>query len=483
MTEALIEAADASPHVRVRYQCTPYHSESALYPVIQYWGFVAGFAPGDEPDAKLDKLEAALAHAGEPDRETAALVAGLLGLDGELRYVPLTLTPQQRRARTLQALLGHLTGLARRQPVLWVVEDAHWIDPTTLELIEMALDAVQDSDVMLLVTARPTFVPAFASHPVVTRLALNKLAKAATQAIVRRVTGGKSLPDVLLDEISSRTDGVPLFVEEMTKAVLESGALREDWDAFHLTGPLSALAIPNTLHDSLMARLDRLEPVKEVAQIASIIGRAFDHEMIVALSGMTEDRLADALGKLVDAELVFRRGTPPQASYLFKHALVRDAAHESLLKARRVALHAKLLEILERQPGAPPELKAQHAEAAGLNERAIHHWTASGRKAVERPAFKEAIASFERAIDLCRRLANGADRTRLEQGLQVELGQALIARHGYQADVTLDAFRRALDLADQLDDRPPAPGPVRQRPEAASVDRLGPPCSALRRTC
>jgi class 3 adenylate cyclase/predicted ATPase len=452
VTEALLEAAQEFPHTRVRYQCSPYHAESALYPVIQHWGFAAGFAPADGPDTRLDKLDALLALGGELDRETAALIASLLGLDGDPRYGPLSLTPQQRRTRTLQALLDQLEGLARQRPVLWVVEDAHWIDPTTLELIERALDGVQGSPVMLLVTARPTFVPAFASHPVVTRLALNRLARAATQAIVRRITGGKPLPDVLLDEIGARTDGVPLFVEEMTKAVLESGVLREGTDAFHLSGPLSTLAIPRTLHDSLMARLDRLEPVKEVAQIASVIGRNFDHEMIAALAGMPEERLADALGKLVDAELVFRRGTPPQASYLFKHALVRDAAYESLLKARRVTLHARLLDILERQPGASPEVMAQHAEAAGLNEHAIRHWTAAARRAVARPAFNEAISSFERAITLCRRTGGTTQEKRVEQGLQVELGQALIARHGYQASVTLDAFRRALELADELED-------------------------------
>ena len=217
--------------------------------------------------------------------------------------------------------------------MLWVVEDAHWIDPTTLELIELALDRVQGTRVLVLITARPTFVASFASHPVVTRLALNRLARAATQAIVSRITRGKRLPEVLLDEIAAETDGVPLFVEEMTKAVIESGVLREDADAYHLDGPLSALAIPTTLHDSLMARLDRLQPVKEVAQTAAVIGRSFDHRTIAALSDLPEAELADAMRRLVEAELVFRRGTPPDATYLFKHALVRDAAYESLLKA------------------------------------------------------------------------------------------------------------------------------------------------------
>ena len=252
-----------------------------------------------------------------------------MGLDGTARYGASTLTPQQRRARTLAALVDQLTGLAARRPVLWVVEDAHWIDPTTLEFLELALDAVQGCAALVVVTARPTFTASFASHPIVTRLALNRLARAATQAIVARITCGKPLPEALLDEIAARTDGVPLFVEEMTKAVLESGALREAADGWLLDGPLSALAIPTTLHDSLMARLDRLQPVKEVAQTASVIGRSFDHETVVALAGMPEADLAEAMRRLVEAELVFRRGTPPDASYLFKHALVRDAAYDT----------------------------------------------------------------------------------------------------------------------------------------------------------
>ena len=263
------------------------------------------------------------------------------------------LTPQQRRNRTLAVLVDQLTGLAARRTVLWVIEDAHWIDPTTLELIELALDRVQGASVLMLITARPTFVASFASHPVVTRLALNRLARAATQAIVLRITRGRRLPDALLEEIAARTDGVPLFVEEMTKAVIESGVLREEMDAYYLDRPLSALAIPTSLHDSLMARLDRLQPVKEVAQTAAVIGRSFEHRAIAALAAMPEADLTAAMSKLVEAELVFRRGTPPDASYLFKHALVRDAAYESMLKSRRQLLHMRLLGILEASGAAP----------------------------------------------------------------------------------------------------------------------------------
>jgi len=451
ITEALIDFVREEPHFLLRFQCSPYNADSALYPVIQHLAFAAGFVAEDSTDRRLERLEQLLARASDNISEAAPLMAALLGIDGEARYGPLTLSPQQRRNRTLAALINQLTGLAERKPVLWVIEDVHWIDPTTLEFIELALDRVQGASVLMLITARPTFVASFASHPVVTRLALNRLARAATQAIVLRITRGKRLPDALLDEIAARTDGVPLFVEEMTKAVMESGVLRKEADAYHLDGPLSALAIPTTLHDSLMARLDRLQPVKEVAQIASVIGRSFDHGTISALAGLPEAELIEAMRKLVEAELVFRRGSPPDASYLFKHALVRDAAYESLLRAKRTSLHARLLDVLEGGDTAP-EVKAQHAEAAGLSERALDYWEQAGKQAVARPAYKEAIASFENAIRICRLLGEDNQWKRREQNLQLQLGQALIANHGYTASATLQAFEYAMALADRIGD-------------------------------
>ena len=452
ITEALIEAVSNEPHFLLRYQCSPYHVDSALYPAIQHLSHGAGFVSDDSNEQRLDKLEDLLRRSSDDIGSVAPLVASLLGLNGEARYAVADLTPQQRRNRTLAALGDQLSGLVGRKPVLWVIEDVHWIDPTTLEFIEMALDRVQNARVLILITARPTFVASFASHPVVTRLALNRLAKAATQSMVQRITGGKRLPEVLLDEIAARTDGVPLFVEEMTKAVIESGLLRETPDAYHLDGPLSTLAIPTTLHDSLMARLDRLHPVKEVAQTAAVIGRSFDHNMIAALSALPEAQLTTAMQRLVEAELVFRRGTPPDATYLFKHALVRDAAYESLLKTKRTAMHARLLEILENAGGTAPEVKAQHAEAAGLAERALGYWERAGSETLKRPAYKEAIASFENAIRLCSTLGGAEQWKRREQNLQLQLGQALMAYRGYQAPETLRAFNSAMLLADEIGD-------------------------------
>ncbi len=450
ITAALLEALAAEPHLNMRYQCSPYHSDSALWPVIQHLGLAAGIAPTDTTDAKLDKLEALLGEAVADVNAAAPHLAALLGIDGDSRYGPSDLPPQQRRQRTLLALLDQLSGLAAQQPVLVVIEDVHWVDPTTLELIELMLDRVATAPVLLLATARPSFTHGFGGHPIVTRLALNRLGREATAAIMTRVTGGKTLPAELVAEIAARTDGVPLYVEEMTKAVLESGALRETDDAWLLDGPLSQLAIPTSLHDSLMARLDRLHPVKEVAQTAAVIGRNFDHQTIAALAGLPETELAEAMQRLVEAELVFRRGAPPDATYMFKHALVRDAAYESLLKSRRQELHARLFHLLENDPEAPPEILAQHAEAAGLMAEALDQWERAGATAVTRPAYKEAIAAFNAAIRLAREHGADGTRQRRELALQVQLGQALLAKLGYQAPATTAAFERALELAEQI---------------------------------
>jgi class 3 adenylate cyclase len=453
IAEALVSAVEAGPHVLLRYQCSPYHGDSALHPVIQQLEQGAAFAPDDGAERRLDRLEAMLAHSAEDGGAAAApLFAELLGLDGTRRYGASTLTPQQRRSRTLAALVDQLCGLAQRRPVLWLVEDAHWIDPTTLELIELALDSLAGRRVLLVMTARPTFTAPLASHPAMTRLALNRLARAATQSIIARITGGRSLPASLVEAIAARTDGVPLFVEEMTKAMVESDALRETADAYELDGPLSALAVPATLHDWLMARLDRLHGVKEVAQTAAVIGRAFDHATLAALSPLPAAELAGALDRLVGAELVFRRGAGADTTYLFKHALVRDAAYESLLKARRVTLHGQLHDILVARADAAPEIRAQHAEAAGRLEAALDAWEEAGRAAVVRPAFREAIADFEAAVRLCGALGPEPRWTLREQAIQVELGQALMASQGYSGAATLAAFERAAALADEAGD-------------------------------
>lgn len=454
ITQALFDELQNQDHTKIRYQCSPYHTDSALYPAIQQLRMSAEFAAQDDNNARLNKLESLLGQGTSNTAAHAALIAPLLALDAERRYGVSDLSPEQLRSRMLQALIDQLVGLAESRPVFFVIEDAHWIDPTTLELVELALDAVAHSRILVLMTARPTFEHGFGGHPVVTRLMLNRLGRSQVADIVARVCGGKHLPDPVLDEIAAKTDGVPLFVEEIAKVVLESGAVREENGAFVLAGPLSALSIPATLHDSLMARLDRLHPVKEVAQIASVIGRTFDYGTLAEITNESDTELASALDRLVEAELVFRRGTPPEANYLFKHALVRDAAYESLLKSRRQAIHADLLAALEAKGDVPPEVLAYHSEQADATERAIQYWVQAGDEAFARPAHREAISHFESALRLARGAKDGDFDRERELELLLRLNHTNMAGRGYAHPITVDGFAEARRLVNSIGESP-----------------------------
>ncbi|KRR04265.1 hypothetical protein CP49_23890 [Bradyrhizobium valentinum] len=447
LTRGMIDAVSSEPHIRVSYQCSPYHADSPLYPVIQQLAFAAGFKPDDDNDDKLDRLEKVLVGAAS-DRP---FLAALLGLQFEGRYGSLGLTPQQQRARTLQALVNQLVELSRGKPTLFVLEDAHWIDATTLELIDLSLDQVASARVMMLVTTRPTFQHGFGGHPIVTKLALNRLGRDQTTAIINRLTQGKTLPGKLLDIIAAKTDGVPLFVEEITKTVLESGDLRETASAYQLTGPLSRLSIPSTLYDSLMARLDRLQPVKEVAQTAACIGRDFDYRLLKAVSPLEDAALQDALDRLTSAELIFRRGTPPESTYIFKHALVRDAAYENLLKTRRQTIHAKLVEALEAN-GAAPELLAHHATMAGMVEPAVRYWLKAGEQAAARSANKEAVSHLTTGIGLLEGAPDSAEKPRLDLDLHSALASVLMVTQGYGSDEVGRISTRTVELCRQVGD-------------------------------
>jgi class 3 adenylate cyclase/tetratricopeptide (TPR) repeat protein len=452
ITRAVIDEVAKDDQTRITYQCSPYHADSAFYPVIQQMFFAAGILPPDSPDARLDKLEALLGT----DPEMLKLVAPLLGLDGTARYGALDLTPAQQRAQTMQALTSLLVKQAEQSPVLLVYEDLHWIDPTSLELLEILLDAIADQPIMILATARPIFEYGFGGHPIVTRFALNRLGKEQIGGIVSKLTAGKAMPDEIMEIIANRTDGVPLFVEELTKTILESGALKEDGDQLVLNGPLSTIAIPATLHDSLMARLDRLQPIKEVAQTASCIGREFSHRLLAKIAHLPEAELGTALDGLINAELIYRRGLPPEATYLFKHALVRDAAYESQLKEKRRAIHARILTVMDADPDIAPEVLAVHAEAARLTDRAIDLWEAASKIAIARPAFDEAISQLRQAIDLIRPKVDTREIAAIERALslQIQLGMTLLVRRGYGASETIAAFEHALTLADIVGDTP-----------------------------
>ncbi len=450
ITRALIDRIAAGEHVRITLQCSPYHTDSAFHPIIHYLNSAAGILTTDHAEARLDKLERITGLKGAD----AALLASLLGIDGSQRHGALDLTPSQQRAGTMRLLKWLIARRAEKRPLLIVFEDLHWVDPTSLEFVDFVLDAISGLKVLILATARPNFQHGFGGHPIVTRFSLNRLSKAQIEAIVGKLTNGRAMPESVLQIIAKRTDGVPLFVEELTKTILELGMLRISGDALILDRPLDALAIPRTLHDSLMARLDRLQPIKDVAQIAACIGRDFDHRLLASITPLSEAELGEALEGLIKAELVYRRGLPPDAAYLFKHALVRDAAYESLLKDRRRSIHAQILRSLEQNSEVAPEMLAQHAEAAGFLERAVDLWEAASKAAIRRPAYDEAISQLERAIALISPAVANGGRDVIERALslQVQLGVALFGRRGYGADETKAAYEYAIVLADQLGD-------------------------------
>jgi len=458
IARGLFDALADTDHVHIRYQCSPYHMDSALFPATQQLALAAGFHAEDLPEARLDKLETLLARAGVDVSRASPLIASLLGLGeaAEIRHGALDYSPQQRRLRTLEELVNQLQGLSAGRPVLFTLEDVHWIDPTTLELIEMILDRIDQMTVMMLVTARPTFQYGFGGHPNVTRLALNRLGRSQVRDIVARVTKGKAIPAALLDEIAAKTDGVPLFVEEFTKTVLESPSLRETADAWVLDGPMDSIAIPTSLHDSLMARLDRLQSVKEVAQTAACIGREFDHRLLSEISPLSAEGLTGALGRLIEAELLFRRGMPPSATYIFKHALVRDAAYESLLRSSRRQVHARIVNALESGFGvrdsAETVLLAQHSEAAELKDKAIDYWQQAGQQAIERSSNVEAIAHLTRGVELIKTLPPTMELNRRELKLQTMLGGPMISTKGYGALETGAVFARARELSEKVED-------------------------------
>src|SRR5262245_51286621 len=394
LAHALLERLADEPHTRLRYYCSPYHVNSALHPVIEQLERAAGFEPEDRPERKLDKLEL-LIRGTDDVAAVAPLFAALLSIPAGSRYGALNMSAQRQRELTIAALLDQLGGLAARQPVLMVLEDSHWLDPTSTELFERVIERSQTLPLMLLITFRPEFAPPWTSYPHMTSLTLNRLGRRHSTEMIAAVAGGKPLPPAIVDQIWAKTEGVPLFVEELTKTVLEASFLRETDNAYELAGPLPPLAIPATLQDSLMARLDRFAPVKEVAQIGAVIGREFSHALLAAVAPVSADLLRDALEQLVNSELVFRRGMPPEATYTFKHALVQDAAYQSLLKSRRQQLHARIAEELGRHfpdlAKSQPELLAQHLTDAGLAERAIDYWFAAGERALRTSANVEAI--------------------------------------------------------------------------------------------
>jgi class 3 adenylate cyclase/predicted ATPase len=453
---ALQERLASEPHTVLSYYCSPYHQNSALHPIIGQMTRVAGIEREDSGATKLEKLQSLLTQSSEDLVADMPLFSALLSIPGGDRYPLPNDVPKRLKERTLHALLDHLKNLAAKQPVLMVFEDLQWIDPTSLELLCLSADQLAGQRMLLVATTRPDFSPPWPSHRHVSTIALSRLDKNEGKALVSGLTGGKTLPAEVLSQIVARTDGVPLFIEELTKTVLESGLLCESDDRYELRGPLPPLAIPSTLHASLVARLDRLASVKDVAQIGAAIGREFPYTLVAAVAAAPEHDLRSALAQLAGAELIFQRGVPPESTYQFKHALVQDVAYASLVRSRRQQLHGQIARALEKQfpevVAAEPEILAHHLTEASIPEAAIGYWRAAGERALSRSGNAEAVKHLTRGVQLVQTLPASPVRDRKELTLSITLGSALMAVKGYAAPETEKVFSRARDLLGSSND-------------------------------
>jgi TOMM system kinase/cyclase fusion protein len=458
LVQVLTEQVAAEPQAWLTpCQCSPYHQNSALYPWIELLErVVLRFEPEETPQQRLSKLEGFLVQYGLPLAEAVPLFATLLSLPLPANYAPLPWSLEQQKQQTLHALLTILLHIAAQQPVLFVIEDLHWVDPTTLEFLSLLVDQGPTARILALCTFRPDFSPPWTGRAHLTQVTLARLPRRQAAEMIGRVAHSKVLPAEVVEQVVAKTDGVPLFVEELTKMVLESGLLQEREGRYELTGPLPPLAIPTTLHDSLMARLDRLATVKGLAQLGATLGRAFAYELLHAVSPWDEATLRRGLQQLVDAEFLYQQGLPPQATYRFKHALIQEAAYQSLLRSTRQQHHQRIAQVLEaRFPElceTQPELLAHHYTEAGFMAQAISYWQRAGQRAVERSANLEAIGHLTKGLAGLATLPETGERTRQELALLTTLGPAMIAIKGYGAPEVEDTYLRARALCQQVDD-------------------------------
>jgi len=458
LSEALRQAAADEPHLVLRYYCSTRFQNTAFYPVIRQLQHAAQLADDDPADTKLAKLERLLQRDAAPGELAAALpyFAALLSIPTGERYAPIADSPERQREQTLRVLEEQLLRLASTQPVLLIFEDLHWVDPSTLGLLDQLARKIGDVPVMVLVTGRPEFAPPWRELQHAQTIELGLLEREDRSSIVRHHAGGKAVPSEILEHIVQKSDGNPLFVEELTKATMESGLLREEADRYVLTGPMRTLAVPSTLHDSLLARLDRLAVVKDVVQAGAALGREFSYEMLASLlPALPPAELQATLGRLTEAGLVHRRGAPPDAMYVFKHALIQDAAYATMLRAKRQALHARIAQILEADPAAAarePEVLAHHLIEAGLAGQAIPFLQQAGLAASAAAAHVEACKHFNEGLRLLDELPDAATRNRLELGLRVHLGMSLAATRGFAAAEVEATNQRARELCRLIGD-------------------------------
>jgi TOMM system kinase/cyclase fusion protein len=455
LVQMLKEHVAHEPHVRWECRSAEYAQNTALFPLTDLFQRILRFEAHETPDAKLEKLEQALSQYRLPVEESVPLFAPLLSLPiPEDTYPPLHLSPQRQRQKTLETIIAILLELAERQPVLFILEDLHWTDPTTLEWLNLLIDQTPTAPLLVLLTCRPHFQPSWSHRSYLSEVTVNRLSQPQIERMIERITDEKRLPPEVRHLLVQRTDGVPLFVEEMTKAVLESGQLTAVDEYYELTGSLSTFAIPATLQDSLMARLDRLVTAKAVAQYAAVIGRQFAYDLLSMVSQLDAATLQRELGRLVEAEIVYQRGLPPQASYLFKHALIQDAAYQSLLKSTRQQYHLRIAQMLEGQfpetVAQQPELLAQHYTEAGLTEQAVHYWYHAGQRTGKRSAHVEAITHLRQGLVLLQTLPETPARLQRAVDMYITLGASLLATQGFGAAEVGQTYTRARQLCQHV---------------------------------
>ena len=458
LIDALRERVGNELATQLRLRCSPYYQNSAFYSLIELLQLWSGFEREDSSEGKLAKLKRKLAGYQFTQADTLPLLAAFLSLPSPDDVPLLSLPPQQQRQKTQAALVAWLDEEARRQPTLVIWEDLHWIDPSSLEVLDLLFEQLEAARLCIVLTARSEFAPAWDTKVPLTHVVLQQLGAAQIEGIVANITQGRQLPAELMEQIVTKTDGIPLFVEELTKMLVESEVLQAVNGHYELTAPLSAVSIPVTLQDSLMARLDRLGSAKGVAQVGAVIGREFSYELLQAIRPEGESGLAEELEQLVTAELVFQHEQPPHASYQFKHALIQDTAYESLLRRTRQRHHRQIAEVLETQfpetVASRPELVAHHYTEARLAEQAIPHWQQAGQGAAQRSANVEAVSHLMKGLELLKTLPDTSERVQQELTLQVTLGPALMATKGIVTPEVDHAYSRALELCQQMGESP-----------------------------
>lgn len=455
LVQVIRERISTEEHGQLLYQCSQFHINRAFYPITAQLERAASIESSDSTEKKATKLETLLGQSGSNSQSELPIFAALLSLPGGNRFSDIEPDPEQRKGRVLDALLHYLEALARMNPILCIFEDVHWIDASTMEFLSKIVERIQDMPVFVILTARPEFASPWTGLAHTTLMALSRMNPRSTAQLVASVLDGKLLPDDVLKQIVERTDGIPLFVEELTRTVLGMGLLEAKDDQYILTGPLPPLAIPTTLHDSLMARLDRLSMAREIAQLAAAIGRSFDYAVLADVSALEERALQDGLTELDAAGLVLRHGTPPDATYQFKHALIQEAAYQSLLKTTRMEFHRRIAESFETSfpdvPRTDPGLLAHHYTEAGLLDHAIPYWQSAGERAIETSAFVEGIENFSKGLELLKSLPETTRRVSQEITLGLALGVAQVQALGPASEEVERTYSRALELCDRKD--------------------------------